>query len=470
MEKMKRNKPEKAIKRYFGSLSFYRQALMIGVPVMLQALIQSLVSLVDNFMVAGLGDVKMSGVSVAGQILFVFMVLSNAICAAGGIYMTQFSGAKNRAGMRQALRFKFYLIGSFIALYLLVCFVFPRQILSLMVIGNAEAEAILDAGEEYMRLMGFMGVPFCVSVVLASSMREIGQVRVPLVISVIGTLVNTGLNWVLIYGNLGAPRLEVRGAAYATLIARFIEMALFVIHVRRNPQPFMGYRGEKLRTDWKLFGGILRRGWLMLFSEVLWVISETVTTAVYNGRGGADVVSGMSAGWAIVNLLFVSFGGINTATSVIIGKTLGRGQLDEARKQSRWMLSAAVVFGLFMTLMGALVTLLTPLVFGHLSPVAQGICRDLVLLVSLYMPLWVYSNVQFSVARAGGDTVMGAVVDGGVTLAVVIPSILLLAYLTNWGPVLMYGVSKLTDFVKIITAHLWLKKEKWVKNLTVQAA
>ena len=457
------------MKRYFGSLSFYRQALMIGIPVMLQSLIQSLVSLVDNFMVAGLGDVKMSGVSIAGQILFVFIVLSNAICAAGGIYMTQFSGAKNRDGMRQALRFKFYLIGAFIAVYLLVCFVFPRQILNLMVIGNAEAEAILDAGEEYMRLMGFMGVPFCISVVLATSMREIGQVRAPLVISVIGTLVNTGLNWVLIYGNLGAPRLEVRGAAYATLIARFVEMALYIFYVRRNPQPFLGKRGEKLPTDWKLFGSILRRGWLMLFSEVLWVASETVTTAVYNGRGGADVVSGMSAGWAIVNLLFVSFGGINTATSVIIGKTLGKGLLDEARKQKIWMLSAALVFGCFMTLIGALVTLLTPLVFGHLSQVAQGICRDLVLLVSLYMPLWVYSNVQFSVARAGGDTVMGAVVDGFVTLLVVIPGILLLARLTNWGPVLMYGVLKLTDFVKIVIAHLWLKKEKWVKNLTVQA-
>ena len=457
------------MKRYFGSLSFYRQALMIGIPVMLQSLIQSLVSLVDNFMVAGLGDVKMSGVSIAGQILFVFIVLSNAICAAGGIYMTQFSGAKNRDGMRQALRFKFYLIGAFIAVYLLVCFVFPRQILNLMVIGNAEAEAILDAGEEYMRLMGFMGVPFCISVVLATSMREIGQVRAPLVISVIGTLVNTGLNWVLIYGNLGAPRLEVRGAAYATLIARFVEMALYIFYVRRNPQPFLGKRGEKLPTDWKLFGNILRRGWLMLFSEVLWVASETVTTAVYNGRGGADVVSGMSAGWVIVNLLFVSFGGINTATSVIIGKTLGKGLLDEAREQKTWMLSAALVFGCFMTLMGALVTLLTPLVFGHLSQVAQGICRDLVLLVSLYMPLWVYSNVQFSVARAGGDTVMGAVVDGFVTLLVVIPGILLLARLTNWGPVLMYGVLKLTDFVKIVIAHLWLKKEKWVKNLTVQA-
>ena len=82
---------------------------------------------------------------------------------------------------------------------------------------------------------------------------------------------------------------------------------------------------------------------------------------------------------------------------------------------------------------------------------------------------WMNADYLNSVARAGGDTVMGAVVDGGVTLLVVIPGILLLANLTNWGPVLMYGVLRLTDFVKIVTAHLWLKKEKWVKNLTVRA-
>ena len=269
---------------------------------------------------------------------------------------------------------------------------------------------------------------------------------------------------------IGSKVAGKRGAACATIIARFVEMTLFIAYVNREKPPFFGGRGDRLRTDWTLFGAILRRGGLMLFSEVLWVISETVTTAVYNGRGGADVVSGMSAGWAIVNLLFVSFGGINTATSVIIGKTLGEGKLDEARKQKTWMLSAAVVFGLFMSLMGGVVMLLVPAVFGNLSPAAQEICRSLVLLASVYMPVWIYNNVQFSVARAGGDTVMGAVVDGSVTLCIVIPGILLLARWTDWGPVLMYGVLRLTDFLKILIAQLWLKKERWVKNLTVQDA
>ena len=94
------------MRKYFGDVKFYKKALLIGLPVMLQQLIQTMVSLIDNFMVAGLGDVKMSGVNICGQILFSFMVLLNAICMAGGIFMTQYSGAKDKNGMQQTLCFK----------------------------------------------------------------------------------------------------------------------------------------------------------------------------------------------------------------------------------------------------------------------------------------------------------------------------------------------------------------------------
>jgi Na+-driven multidrug efflux pump len=116
----------------FGPRAFYKSALAIAVPIMLQQLIQSMVSLVDNFMVSGLGDVCMSGVNVAGQMLFVFMVFINAICMSGGIFMTQFFGAKDPAGMGQAFRFKLAAgLAAFIP-YFLVTLVFPRQVLSLM--------------------------------------------------------------------------------------------------------------------------------------------------------------------------------------------------------------------------------------------------------------------------------------------------------------------------------------------------
>ncbi len=455
------------MKKYFGNTKFYKKALLIGIPVMLQQLIQTMVSLIDNFMVAGLGDVKMSGVNISGQILFVFMVLLNAICMAGGIFMTQFFGADERKGMQQTLCFKIIVAGAAVIIYLFVCMVIPRQVLSLMVIGNSQAEAILDQGEQYMFLMGFIGIPMTISTIIASSLREIGQVKQPLIISVIATGVNTFFNWIFIYGNLGAPRLEVRGAAYATIIARFVEMVLFLLLLAKKRQPFMISLNTLLHTDFNLFGRIFKKGALVLFSETLWVISETVTTALYNGRGGADVVSGMAASFAIANLFFVAFSGITTATGVIIGQTLGKGKLDEARKQKNWMLSASVVFGIFMTLMGILTVPLVPVVFSNLSIASRTICKRMVFMMALFMPLWVYVNTQFAISKAGGDTVMGAVVDGTVTLILVIPGIFFMAFCTSLSPVTMYGIVKLTDIIKIIMAQIWLGKERWVKNLAV---
>ena len=215
----------------FGPMSFYKSALMIALPVMAQALIQNLVSLIDNFMVAGLGDIKMAGVNITGQIIFLFMVFFNTICMAGGIFMTQFFGAKDKQGMRQTFIFKL-IAGTFIvAIYMFSCFVIPDKILSLMVKGNAESDSILEYGISYMKIMGWMGIPWLFSMMIGSSLREIGEVKVPLVISVIATLVNTFFNWCFIYGNLGLPRLEVRGAAIATIIARSVETLIFIGYV-----------------------------------------------------------------------------------------------------------------------------------------------------------------------------------------------------------------------------------------------
>lgn len=456
----------KATGKYLGNWEFYRKAIMIALPVMLQSLIQNMVSLIDNFMVSGLGDIKMSGVNVSGQILFVFMVLLTTICTSGGIFMTQFSGAGDKRGMQQALVFKVLVVGVAILLYLVACMVVPRWVLGLMVIGNSQAGPILDVAVEYMFLMGFIGIPMAISTIIATSSREIGNVKAPLVISVIATCINTFLNWVLIYGNLGAPRLEVKGAAYATILARVVECIMYLIYVKKTRPPFLIKASTLLHIDWRLIGEILRKGSMVLFSEMLWAVSETITTAIYNGRGGADVVSGMASSFAIANLFFVSFGGITTATAVILGQTLGAGELERARKEERWLLSAGVIFGIIMMGVGLLTMALVPVIFGRLSGNAQEICRQMVFVMSLFMPLWVYQNAQFAVSRAGGDTIMGVIVDASTTFAIILPGLFLIANFTNIGPVIMYLGIKLVDILKVLIAFFWLKKERWVKNLT----
>ena len=452
------------MKERFGSWSFYKEALAIGIPVMLQALIQSLVSLIDSFMVAGLGDVKMSGVNISGQICFIFMVMQNMICASGGIFLTQYFGAKQREGMRQSVAFKVVASLSTCIFYFLAPFVFTRPVLSLMVIGNSQAELILEEGQKYMYLMGFIGIQMMISSILSSSYREIGRVRVILVITLIAAGSNAFLNWVLIYGHLGMPRLEVEGAAYATIIAKTVEMLLLIGYTIKERPEFISFSVFK-RIDWALFGRILKKGSLLIISQMMWVLSESFTAAIYNGRGNAAVVSGMAASFSIANLFFISFDGITTATGVLIGKSLGRNELDDARKEKTWMLSAAIIFGCIMCLVGVVTVLLVPVVFGNLSIDAQNICRAMLLLMALFMPLWTYVNTQLAVCRAGGDTKVGFFVDGGTT-AVMIPMLLILAFFTNASPIMMYFGVKALDVGKIIVATHEMKKERWVVNLS----
>ena len=456
--------------RVFGSGMFYKNALIIAVPIMLQQLIQSLVSLVDNFMVSGLGDVSMSGVNVAGQVLFIFVVFLNAICMTGGIFMTQFYGAGDREGMGQAFRYKLILGFTAFVPYYLVCIPFPRQVLSLMLIGNSQAGPILDEAVKYIRITFFMGIPVTISMCIASSLRDMGKVQIPLYVTIAATLTNTTLNWLLIYGNLGFPKMGVEGAALATVIARILEFVIFVvIYVRTKPE-FAVKAADFLRINRKQFRETLVKGSLVLFCEMVWVLSETITTAIYNGRGGADVVSGMASGFAIANLFFVAFGGIYSATGVILGKTLGAGDLEEARREKTWLLSGSAMFGLLMMAFGFGTTLIVPVAFGRLSPSAVTICRNMVILMALFMPVWVYMNTQQAVARAGGDTAMGAYADSLLTLFVMIPMVIVLGRYTLIGPVGMYGCVKLIDLVKVAVFHVWMKKERWLKNLTDREA
>lgn len=453
---------------YIGNRTFYRRALSIALPIMMQQLIQSMVSLIDNFMVAGLGDVAMSGVNVANQVLFVFMVFLNTICMSGGIYLTQYFGAEDPAGMKQAFRFK--IITALLAFipYMLVCAVFPRQVLSLMLIGNTDASAILDQGVAYVRLMLFVGLQMSISVCIATSLRDTGEVRTPLVISVIATCINTFFNWVLIYGHFGAPALGVRGAALATVTARSVELLLYIIVCIRRKPAFVFKPWRLLQVNGALFIEILKKGGMVLVSEMTWVLAETITTALYNGRGGADVVSGMSSSFAIANLFFVAFGGTTAAISVILGSTLGAGKLEDARRQSKWLLSGSLMLGLIMTGFAMLTTFLIPLVFGRLSNEAITICRNMVILMAFFMPVWLYTISQLAVSRAGGDTLMGATADAFLTVFVMIPSVFILAIFTDIGPIGLYFSVKLIDVVKAVVFHQWLKRERWLRNLAAE--
>jgi putative MATE family efflux protein len=456
------------ISKRFGPWSFYREALSIALPVMLQQLIMGLVSLIDNFMVAGLGDISMAAVNVANQINFIFIVIVNTVCSAGGIYLAQFRGANDTGGMRHAYRFKVIFALAASVLYCALCWIIPEKMIAMMTMGNAAQEQIVLIGSQYLRLTAFTLAPIGLSSAIGTSFREIGLPKIPLYISASATLVNTIGNWFLIYGSLGAPRLEVPGAAIATIIARVFELGLFLIYVRRQATPFYVGFFALPKIDTQLIRNILSKSGMMFLSEASWISSETIMTALYNGRGGAEVVAGMAAGWTIANIFFLVFGGIWTATTVVIGGTLGAGKLEEARRRAEWIKSGSVAAGGFIALTGAAAaTLLIPLVFSNLTPSARGISLGLIYVILIYLPLWSLLNAQFAISRAGGDTAMGMYADVSVNTLLFVPGAFVLAFCTTVEPVVMFSILKLSDIPKYLVARHFLKKERWVRNLTV---
>lgn len=451
---------------YFGTAQFYKRALSIALPVMAQLLIQNFVSLIDNFMVAGLGDIKMAGVNTAGMIIFVFLILVNSLCSAGGIFMAQFNGAKDAEGMQQSLRFKLLLTGAAGLLFTVIGLIAPRGLFGLMLTVNTDAELIIDQAVRYSRAVAFSGILMVFSQSIASSLREIGIVRPPLVISIIATLVNTFFNWMLIYGNLNAPRIEVEGAGLATVIARAVELVLFIAYILIKKPLFLFNIFRLFTIKIRLFGTIIKKSTMLLYSELTWAVAETVSTALYNTRGGVEVVAGMSAGFVIANLFFICFSGIVTASSVILGQELGAGRLTEAKRYKNWMLTGSVVFGFIFMVIGFSTVLLIPFVFKNLGPHSQAIARGLVITAAAYLPLWAYLNGQYAISRTGGDTTMGVICD---TIANIlfVGGIFLLVWFTPLGPVAMYAIVKASDVVKAVIAYYWLKKERWLVNLTV---
>ena len=450
----------------FGHWQFYKQAIAIALPVMLQQFITALVSLIDNFMVSGLGDSRMAAVNVSNQINFLFIVFLMTLMSAGGIYLAQYKGANDAKGMRQAYRFKIILSFLVGLTYMTILLVAPDFLINLMTHGNEAQTEIVEHGSRYMRVIAFTCVFMPFSFSIGTSFREIGKPVVPLIISVIAALINTCLNWLLIYGNLGAPRLEVEGAAIATVAARAFEAIAFIIYAKLKQEEFyVGFR-RLYKINIRMFVETIRKSSLIFLSEISWGLSEMFVTSLYNSRGGAETVAGMGAGFAIVNIFYLLFAGIQTAAAVLVGNRLGAGHLDEAQVRGKWLMSGAFIAGIVIAVFEMLSIFAIPIIYTNLTPDAHYIAQKLIFIISLYMPFWALLNSQFAISRSGGDALFGVIVDIPVSLILFAPLAAYITYYTGVSAPLIFGISKLTDFVKLAIGTCLLRRKKWVRKLT----
>ena len=459
------------LKSLFGTKEFYKRVIMIALPVMLQQGITSFVSLLDNIMVGNYDDLAMTGVGVANQIYFVLQIVIIGGLAASGIFLAQYYGAKNDEGMKNCFRFKvqFGLIVLVIALFLLITnYEFFINCFLTNPATEEERQIIFGYSKNYLFYMLAGIVPFIITQIYASSLREIGDAKLPFLAGAIAVVVNFVINFLLIEGNFGCPRLGVLGAAIGTIAARIVEclIVVTVTHIKANNYPFIKKVYKTIWVPIELQNRIVIKGAPLVLNEFMWALGMTMLMILYSKRG-TDVLQAMNISSTITNLFFIIFTALATAISIIVGQSLGAGKLKEAYEDAKKLLTFAVITCFIAGIILASISYFVPKIYKDVSPNSQLLATYFMLVVAVCISSFGFNCGCFFTLRAGGVTIVTFLFDSLFVWLICIPITALLVNFTSMNIVLIYLIVQSLDLGKSIIGFFMIKSKVWVKNLAV---
>lgn len=459
------------LKRYIGDKAFYRRIFAIAIPIIIQNGITNFVSLLDNIMVGSIGTMEMSGVSIANQLLLVFNLCIFGACSGAGIFTAQFHGSGDDTGVRHTFRFK--ILSSFF-LSVVGCALFlsaGKPLIGLYLTGDGdplEAAKTLSFGLRYLKIMLIGLLPFAITNCYCSTLRESGQTVVPMVAGIVAVVVNLVGNVILIFGYLGAPALGVAGAAIATVISRFVELAIVAIwtHCHGKEHPFIREVYSSFYIPGKLCAGIFRKGMPLLINEFLWSSGMALLNQCYS-TCGLNVVPAINISGALFNLGSVAFLALGNAVGILMGQMLGAQRSEgEIRDTNRKLLALSVSSGLVFGALVASVSGVFPMLYDTESAV-RHLATRLILISAAMMPFNAFTNATYFTLRSGGQTTVTFLFDSCFVWLVCVPLAFCLSRFTDMpiGP--LYAICQSLDLIKCLLGGWMLKKGKWIQNLTV---
>lgn len=455
----------KKLKKLIGTKAFYLAVIAIVIPIMLQQGLTSFVGLLDNIMVGRLDADSIAGVAVSNQILFLFFTVIVGGLAGPGIFVSQYHGANDEEHLRQAFRFKLVLALAITVVAIFVFSVFGEQIIRL-VFDNKEVseELAVGYGLEYLNILIWSLPLFALSQVMATTLREIGKVKIPLISGLIAVLVNLVLNYILIFGKLGFPALGVAGAAYATVISRLVEMLILFIMIAVERCSFTKHLFTNFRIEKGLVKSISRKGTPLLLNELLWGLGSTLIMFSFALKG-KDVVAALSISSAASNLLFVVFGALGMGMAIFVGKELGANRLEEARDNANKLLAFAVVISAILAGIYALVSPYIPLLY-NVDDNIRHLATAFILVICGFMPIFTFNVGCFFILRSGGKTLYTMIFDSGFQILFSLPLAFLLVKYSGLNIVIIYVIVQGTDIFKSFMGYGFVRSGKWATNLT----
>lgn len=459
--------------RMFGDRDFYAQVVAVVVPIIIQNTVSNVVSLLDNVMVGRVGTLQMSAVAIVNQLLFVFNLCIFGGLAGAGIFATQYAGAHDDKGVRDCFRVKWMIALSMLACALVVLIAFPKRLIGMYLAqetAQADAAATLGFGMDYLTVMLWGLLPFGVSQVYASTLREVGETRLPMFASVAAILVNLVFNYFLIFGKCGFPELGVTGAAIATVLSRYVETAVIVVYTHMKSHHFGFIRGayRSLRVPKPLMISILRRGTPLLVNEFLWSSGMAVLLQCYSVRG-LDVVAACNIATTVSNLFKVIFLSMGNAVAIMVGQALGANDIERAKNCTWRLMTLSVGSNLIMATLLALFAPAIPNIYNT-EPHVRQIATQLIYVVAVMMPAYSFSHCCYFTLRSGGKTIITFLFDSVFTWCVNVPAAWLLAYKTGLGIVPLYFGVQALEMVKVVVGFVLVKKGVWIHNIVAPVA
>ncbi|MBQ9120058.1 MAG: MATE family efflux transporter [Lachnospiraceae bacterium] len=470
-------------KKFIGDKAFYKMVLLIVIPIIIQNGITNFVSLLDNIMVGRIGTEQMSGVAIANQLMFVFNITIFGAISGASIFGAQFFGLGDYDGVRHAFRFKLILSVAITLLAIGIFMVWGEQLILYYLHEQDSAlsiEATLEYGRKYLNVMLVGLLPYAISQSYASTLRDCGETALPMKAGIAAVLVNLVLNYILIFGNFGAPKLGIEGAAIATVTSRFVELLIILVVVHRKQNANEGAVSEKsiaakayapvfqgayrsLRIPGSLVKKIILTGTPLLLNEALWALGKALMNQCYSVRG-LEVVAAMNISTTIENLFNVFFIAMGSAIAIVVGQQLGAGHTEEAVDTDRKMIFFSVVSCLVVG--GALIAVapLIPKIYNT-EELVREIATDLIIVSACCMPMNAFNHASYFTMRSGGKTFITFLFDSVFVWVVNIPLAYALAHYTGLSIVWMYALCLGVDVIKCVIGFILIKKRVWVKNI-----
>ena len=457
------------MKKLIGSKEFYKKVLTIAFPIMVQNGISNFVNLLDNIMIGRIGTEQMSGVSIVNQLMFVFILCLFGVVSGAGILGAQYYGQKNMQGVRDVLRIKLILAAIALMIALSVFLTLDTRLISLYLHEGSETgdlAATLSYGQQYLKVMLIGVFPMAVEMSYSSTLRESGETKVPMRASVLAVFINLILNYILIFGKLGAPALGVVGAAIATVISRYIQAAYVVTwshrHVDKNPYVEGLY--AHFRVKLSMFGKVFLLALPLMMNETLWAAGTAAVNTCYSYRG-LSVVAAINIQSTIYNIFNIMFIAMGDVIAIIVGQQLGAGKIEEAKETSAKIITMSVVFAALGGLLMFVISNIFPLAYNTTEEV-RGYAGLFIRIIAVFTPIHGFLHAMYFAIRSGGKTFITFLFDSVYLWVVAFPFAYVLAHFTSVdiGPMFVY--CQAIDLIKVTVGVFIYRSGIWARNIT----